>query len=208
MTINQIIPWESLETRSASLLLLAGLIQLVNVTLQVLPRVSDLAVPELVRDLILVSAGIVALVGLLGLVPRLKKDVPRLARAGSVFAVLGVIGLLAVAIAEPVHGADEPPAWFAPVLILYIVGYPLSFLLFGTASLRTNTVSRSVGSILILVFISSLFFFHLIPLPVEGLLVEIPAFIIGVGLAAAGYLLLGESTANRGNEASTEAAAR
>lgn len=209
MTSNQTIPWDSLEKRSAAAWLVAGGLQLILVAQFVLRAHTNLYAPELVRDFILGTAGILALIGLLGLVPRLRQKAPRLARAASITAALGIIGLLAVVIGEPVlksflGAGEEPPAWFAPILILYIIGVPLSFLLSGAASLRTATPSRRVGSILLLVFIAFLFFFHLIPLHVEGLLAQIPSFVIGIGFIAVGYLLRSKSLSSGRTEPSSD----
>lgn len=212
MTQKHTVPWESLEHRSASALLVAGGLHLVVVALNVLPIVSSLSPPELAGDLTLGATYVVAFTGLLGLVPRLREATPRLARAGSVLAGLATIGILAVAIGEPVLTAfgygEQPPPWFAPVALLYLIGGPLCFLLFGVASVRTDIPSRSVGAALLAVFVSLLFFFHLIPLPIEGLLAQLPASVIAVSLIAGGYRLRTASASPAKTEPSGETVTR
>jgi hypothetical protein len=188
MAANQTLPWESLAKWSATALIIAGLVQLFNLLLHTLPALIDLSPPELVRDLTLASAGIVALIGLLGFVPQLREAAPRLTRAGTLVAILALIGQFAIAVGEPLIGGETPPTWFLPFFLFHWILLPLSFLLFGAASVRTHTPSRGVGSILVLVFISFLFFHHMIPVHVEGVLAQIPSLVIGGGLIAAGYL--------------------
>lgn len=211
MTSNQTIPWDGLEKRSASAWLIAGGLQLLLVAQNVLRAHTDLYAPEFVGDFMLGTAGILALLGLLGLVPPLRQKAPRLARAASIAAALGMIGLLAVVIGEPVlksllGAGDEPPAWFAPVLILYIIGVPLSFLLSGTASLRTKTPSRRVGAVLLYLFVWFLVFFHLFPIYafIGGFSPRITELAIALGFIAVGYLLRSKSLSSGRTEPSSD----
>lgn len=208
VTPNSKVPWESLAKWSGTALIIAGLIQLFNLLLHTLPMLVDLSTPEVVRDVTLASAGIVAVIGLLGFVPRLQEAAPRLARAGTIVAVLGLIGQFAIAVGEPLIGGETPPTWFLPFFLFHWILLPVSFLLFGTAGFRTPTPSRSVGSILVLIFISFLFFHHIIPLHVDGLLAQIPSLVIGGGLIASGYLHHTEGTPDGSAEPSGEPATR
>lgn len=181
------IPWKALETHAAVLFLLGGLVQTINITLQILTRLGSLGIPEIARDVTLAVALILALLGLLGLAPGVRESYPRLTRAGSIFAGLGILGLLAVAIGEPILQGDEPPAWFAPVVLFYILGVPLSFLIFSIVTLRSNEGSRLTGVLLLVVFGAFLFFLHLIPIDVGRLLAQIPSLVIAAGFLALGY---------------------
>lgn len=200
--------WDSLAKWSATALIIAGFIQLINLLLHTLPTLIDLSTPELARDVTLAAAGSVALIGLLGFVPRLREKAPRFARAGTIVAILGLVGQLAIAVGEPLIGGETPPAWFMPLFLFHWLLVPLSFLLFGTASMHTHTPPRRVGSVLVLVFVSFLFFHHLIPLHVEGVLAQIPSLVIGGGLIAAGYLHHTETPPSGCTEPSSELAVK
>lgn len=209
MTLNHTIPWEWLEKQSAAAFLIAGGLKLLHVAQSLLLELSTFSIPELARDLSLAIALFFAVIGLLGFIPRFRDAMPRLARSASIIAVLALIGLLAVAIGEPLAeylqgGEPEQPVWFIPLFLLYFVGVPLSFLIFGSASVRSHSPSRIIGWILLLIFISFLFFFHIIPLFSTRLLTQIPASVIALGFLTVGYLLLADTALqSRHVEAST-----
>lgn len=211
--LEDTVPWDWLEKRRAAAFLLAGLLQLIVVALFVLRMETNLVVPELMRDLGLAAAQIPAFIALLGFVPELKEQLPRVARAGGIFAALAVIGILFVAVAEPVGQSlfglgEEPPVWMMPILLFYLVGGPLTVLIFAAAILRTGRPSRSIGAVFLVLFVSYLVFFHWIPLSVEGLLVQVPSFVIALGFLASGFLLRAESAERGRMDHSNESAVR
>lgn len=189
MAANSPVPWESLERRSQLAFILAGVFLLLNVVLNNLSAIAGTPAPEWTIDIVILSGSIAGLLGLLGLSPRLKSPSPRLTRAGNLIVALGALGILAIAIGKYVLEGEKPPVYLQPLQLFYIIGIPLSFLLFGAACVRTRVPSRSVGLSLLTVFVASLFFFHLIPLDVSGFLTSIPSLVFGVASLATGVLL-------------------
>lgn len=94
----------------------------------------------------------VALVGLLGLYPKLADWRPPVARGGAVFIVLGVVGatILAVANLGQLTGmlADQP-AWVTAFNFPLLAGVVLGFGTFGIASLWSGTRPRILGLLLL-----------------------------------------------------------
>lgn len=91
-----------------------------------------------------------AFLGLLGLYPELVKQQPWLSRAAGVFALLGAVmfGLSFVTVGLPgvafLFGVAEPFA------LLNFAGLLFGFLLFGLATLRSDTHPRRLGVLLVL----------------------------------------------------------
>ncbi len=95
---------------------------------------------------------LLAFVGLLGLYPGLVERVPWNSRAGAVFAGVGVVGATVTAVANLGQLAGmtgEPPAWFAALNLLLLVGIVPGFLTFAVAVLRTDVRARTLGLLLL-----------------------------------------------------------
>lgn len=96
---------------------------------------------------------LLAFVGLLGLYPGLAERGPRIGGAGAVFASVGVLGAAVTAAANLGQLAGmtgEPPAWFAALNLLLLVGIVPGFLTFGVGVLRTDARSRTLGLLLLM----------------------------------------------------------
>lgn len=197
MSTTDMIPWKSLEGVGPVAFSLGGLAILVDVILQLVPSGS---VPGWVNILLGLGGIWVVLIGLIGFYPLVAESAPRLALGGVVTSAIGwvvlTVGLgwgIILDLTNQTTIAEGPPLGpqiFMSALVLAL----LSFLLYGVASSRTNTPSRTIGFALLLPFVAFLvllaFFFggNLYGIePPEGV---IPALF---GLAALGMIAVGYS---------------
>lgn len=150
--------WESVEQQSQMAFLVAGVLLLGYAILQGLNTFGGVDFPSAVLVVYGGIALLVPVVALLGLYPRLRNHTPRLALAGVVTTVLS--GLLTLALLLQVailtfqmgrlpEIPADAPAWTGAALLLGFLLLAVSFLLFGIASLRTSTVSRTVALLLL-----------------------------------------------------------
>lgn len=146
---------------------------------------------------------LVAMVGVLGLYPRLSDRAPRLSLVGVVFTVIGavatssVLGWLASAtLTRAGYPAipEEQPAWILAAFFIVFPTLSLGFLLMGIASLRTDVLSQTVSRLLL---VPGLAWMGLIVANVVlpsgqylGLLAYVPA---SLALLAIGYFLRTDS---------------
>jgi hypothetical protein len=113
--------------------------------------VTELA-PRPAVDVFGPAGWVAAFVGLLGLYPAVGDRSPKLARAGALLAVIGLVGGTVTAVAnlgQLVGAIPEPPAWFAALNLLLVLGIVPGFLAFAVAVLRTGADSRTVGILLL-----------------------------------------------------------
>jgi len=149
--------------------------------------------------------------GLLGLYPGLADESPLLARAGSVFAVLGAVGFTMLFVTGVTQVAGmAPPAWPDPLQILNIAGILLGFLLFGVASLRTDAHARTLGVLLLMP--SLVFAVNFVRVAVLGAWSPswAPALLGGLqalAMLSIGYVLRAESVSHESAERPTDTAA-
>jgi len=147
--------WESLNQRSPAAFLISGGLLLASPVTKGFTLVADVSPPGWLVALFVFPALVTALAGVLGLYPKLVKQTPRLALAGSVIAVVAASGLsllfgwilashLVPSLAELTGTA--PPGW---VFLSMMVLIPTGFALFGVASLRATIHSRSIGLLLL-----------------------------------------------------------
>lgn len=197
---------ESLNARSTALFGIGGLLFIIAAAFDV----ANIAVG--IQDLrrgvgqAFIAAGwIAALIGLLGLYPRLAEQSRWLARAGGVFAVIGVVGFVGNGATALVAFVREvPPQETFPVFVLVgtligvLIGSILGFVSFSIASLRSGVHSRTIGILLVVptLFVITNFFILSaigVPMPRPS---EVTVFILS-GLAltmlAIGYLLRTET---------------
>lgn len=179
---------ESLAKWSATAFIVAGLARLLNVALQNLDMFMEATSPEWSRDLTLLIAFGAAYIGLFGLYPQVANRSPRLARGGVWLAAFAGVAILASIIGKYATGQPEPPGLLKALPLVYLIGTPLSFLLFGVASWRTRTPSRTVGLLLLGVVAAFI-------LLVAGifseiiLLARLSALVFVVAMLATGYVL-------------------
>ena len=145
------IAWRSLERwRAGAFVGSAGLFA-VFALLWGAAAVTNVA-PRPTVDVFGPAGWVLGFVGLLGLYPGLTEAAPRASRAGAVFATVGVVGAAITAVVNlgQLTGiTGEPPAWFAVLNLLMLVGIVLGFLTVGVAVLRTSVELRSLGLFLL-----------------------------------------------------------
>lgn len=148
---------ESLERRSASAFLGAGVLILASLVVPVgLNSVTDWS---WVSGLVLIALAVVSVaVGLFGLYPRVNDRTPRLALAGvgaasvAGVAALGLIVLAGIAVGNKTDlglTVGNPMRVFVLVGLLMAGGFSLGLLLFGVAIWQTEGAARTVGGLLI-----------------------------------------------------------
>lgn len=160
--------WDSLEQRSTTLFRVGGVMFIIAAVFDVaniLVGLEDLR--RGVGQAFIAAGWIAALTGLLGLYPRLADRSRRLASAGGVFAVIGVVAFVgngATALVAFVR--DVPPTEAFPMFILVgtivgvLIGAILGFISFSIVSLRSDVYSRLLGLLLLIptLFIITNFF--------------------------------------------------
>lgn len=142
-------PLETLERWSPTAFLVAGVLLVAfaaSVGLEVFMGVSG---PQ---AFVSIPGFLAALIGLLGLYPKLAEQSPRLARASVVVVALALVGFFVnftwVVALTAMNGIDAgtPPE---PVILLTVLLTILGFILFGVTGLRANTLSRTGGLLLL-----------------------------------------------------------
>lgn len=140
--------WESIEDRSQTLFLLAGVLLVAYATFNGVHAFTGI-VYESVENVFGPAGFVLGFLGLLGLYPRLADRSPRLARLGAVCAALGAVAFSVFVVANlgEIAGvlSAEPPAWAVVFVALAAVGMLPGYLSVAVASLRTDGHSRSVG---------------------------------------------------------------
>lgn len=152
--------WESLEQWRATAFLIGGAIFVLDAALLAV-HMSMGTEPAALGQAFVGASWTAAFIGLLGFYPSLADRSRWLARAGSVFAVIGAITMAAMAVTSlgyftgVLSGELEAVAmFFLPPVFLGIV---LGFGLFGVASLRTDVYSWRVGALFLLLPMTFLF---------------------------------------------------
>jgi hypothetical protein len=191
--------WRPLEQRTKTVFLVAGVILLGYAVSKAIYTFTDVTAIG-AFDVTFGGTGLlVAMVGLLGLYPRLRDGAPRLSFAGVAATVIGAVGTLAVlgwvasaTLLREGYPAipEEAPAWTVAALFIVFITLALGFLLFGATSLRTDVFSQTIGRLLVVpglawigLIVSNLF---LPPGQYLGLLAYVP---ISLALLAIGYCL-------------------
>lgn len=174
-----------LESKSRVLFLVAGVLLVVYAALNGLKAFSGMDYPILRDSVVRLAGYIIGFVALLGLYPSLADRSPKLARAGAVFAVLGIIGwlvdgLVGTTQSLAVYLGADPPAWTAAFGLLIILGYVLGYVSVGIATLRTGVRSQVLGLLLLMPgIIIVLMLAHI----AAGYASEQTAFVISAGQA-------------------------
>lgn len=152
--------WESLEQWRAMAFMVGGAIFVVDTALLVV-QMSAGTGPSAFGQALVGASWTAAFIGLLGFYPSLVHRSRWLARAGAVFAVVGVITMAAMAATMFGYATDilsgDPGGvtmYFLPGVFLGVV---LGFGSFGVASLRSSMYARSVSLLLLLLPLTFLF---------------------------------------------------
>ena len=148
----------SLEQRSTTLFHIGGFMFIIAAAFDVANILVGLEGLRAGVGQAFIAAGwIAALVGLLGLYPKLADRSRWLARAGGVFAVIGVIGFVGNGVTALIAFVrDLPPTEAFPMFVLIgiiigvLIGSILAFVSFSIASLRSDAHSRVIGLLLLI----------------------------------------------------------
>lgn len=199
MSFVDSVPGEWLEQWNSMAFVGSGVAWLLLILLAVVNMSTGVSVPTWLIPAFLVVGLLAAYVGLLGFYPTVKDTAPRLSLAGlgatAVAATLVVVALLYTITTSSF--TDGPPSPGFPLIILSTI---LGFLLLGTASVRTDAPSRTVGYLLIVPAVAWLgdivYVVVISAVGVEAIagipLVVIPmagVVIASVAMVATGYLL-------------------
>jgi hypothetical protein len=201
--------WRWLETRSATLFLIAGMLTTIYATAHGI----EAAMAMVLEPNPFEFGYVVGFLGLLGLYPTLAGRSPWLARVGAMAAVLGAVALSAFTL---IHLADlvglvssDPaaaPSWFGVFKPLALIGFVGGYLALGIASLRADVYSRTVG---LLLLAPGIIVVWMIWTMVAGYADELTAFVVSAGEAMAhlalGVTLRTESSATDRAESATDA---
>lgn len=195
-----------LERRSETVFLAAGVILLGYAVSKGVYTVTDVTAIG-AFDVAFGGTGLlVAMLGLLSLYQPLRDSAPRLSLAGVVVTVIGTVATLAIlgwlASATLLSAGypaipEEQPAWAIPALATAFITISLGFFAFGTASLRTDVLSKPVGRLLLvpgLAWLGLLVANIVLPAHLVGQYLGILAYVpISFALLAIGYLLRTEA---------------
>lgn len=207
MVSNTNFPWDSLEKRNAGVFLFAGVMAFSYAILKGLKAYAGL---EVVTVFDVIWGGFVLLVpviALLGLYPLLQGETPRLSVAALAATMIAGIAIVAIQLqliftTLTMEGYPEipgdGPAWPVFALFLTFVTLSLGFLLSSLAARRTEVVSPTVASLLVVPFLGWIgLIVANIVLPSGDYLGMFAYAPIGVALLAVGYLLRVEVPSER-----------
>lgn len=140
--------WRSLERRSPTLFLVAGVVLVAYAALNGLEAFT----PATFDQKIFEAGYILGFLGLLGQYPRVTKGRPWLARAGAVAAVLGLVAFTVFTASNLAGlagvGSGDPPGWIV-FTVMAATGFVVGYLAVGVAVLRSGAYSRTVGLLLL-----------------------------------------------------------
>lgn len=145
--------WKWIERRSAKAFLIGGLLMAVDAVLVTANIVTGTEQLLLLGQAFVGVAWTAALLGLLGVYPRLADRSRWLSRAGAVFAVIGVIVFATMSVTVLVYYAGIPVGEYSDIGQFFIpgvlIGSVLAFITFSAASLRTDVHSGTFGILLL-----------------------------------------------------------
>lgn len=201
--------WRILESWSSTAFLIAAVLLFVFVVLTGVTAFTNLLGHVPMIGAALVGSGllglVVAVVGVLGLYPRLREPAPWLSRAalgalgGALTGVIVVIGTIAVV--GPPEAPGDVPSFVPPIFIISGLLIMLGIASIAAASIRTRVPSRRVG--ILLVVPVAVLLWHYAALPVFGsqpLLDVLDYTIISAAFLTIGYRLRTETVSNTSTE--------
>lgn len=204
-----------LETWDARAFFGGGVMFVVAAALNVFALVTGAERVSLMVGEAFIAAGwFGGLVGLLGVYPVLADRSRWLTRAGAVFAVIGAVTTVVLAVGSLVAfvqsgGVGDLPVPFVFLFPGLVLGSLLAFVSFGVASLRSDVHSRTVGVLLLvpaLVFFTNFFVLPVVggtgPAPPETIFGVTSA--LALAMLAIGYVLRTGDVSAGGVEPTTE----
>lgn len=188
MLIDDTVPWGVLERWAAPALVLAALAASGSEAFHHLELAGVLTTPVWVSALLTNLTYGAAMVGLLGIYPRVVDDAPRLMRAGLVTVGVVLVSVVAANAGRVLFGLDGPMIAMLVVSVAFYASTTIAFLLFGVACTRSSSLSRTLGVLLLVVALARVLVF------VGGILgltwpLEVGAVLFILPLLTVGYLL-------------------
>ncbi len=181
MVGGNISPWNSLEQWSSTAFLIGGVILIGSAALAGYDVINGTDVRLPLGQAFIGAGWAVALIGLLGLYPRLADRSRWLARAAAAFTVIGILGygvMSVVSFAAFAGFLGSELETIAPLFLpVVLIGTLLTFPLMSAASFRTDTYSQPVNILLLappVIFLVNVF----TPTPAEVVFVIVVALII------------------------------
>jgi hypothetical protein len=151
---------EPLEGARAVAFVIGGAIFVADVAL-LASHVAAGTEPAAFAQSLVGAAWTASFIGLLGTYPSLSSGSRWLARIGAVFAVIGGITMAVMALASLGYSAGLLDGTLSDVVMLFLPGVSLGivfgFGLFGVVILRTETYSRTVGLLFLVLVLTFLF---------------------------------------------------
>lgn len=163
--------WQSLEKGRERAFYAGGVMFVIAAALNVLAIVAGAERLSLMVGEAFIAAGwFGGLIGLLGLYAVLADQSYWLSRAGAVFAVIGAVTFIVLAVASLVAYVNGGGVGDLPIPFIYlfpgvVIGSFLAFISFSAASLRSDVQSRGFGILLLipaLVFFTNFFILPMI----------------------------------------------
>lgn len=137
--------WKSLERRSATAFLVAGVLFLIAAANNSISVFNEGYDPSVISPLLLLIGLVAAFIGAIGLYPQLREQASQLAGLSLTVIVLSTVGVIALiiwAMANVAGMAAEPNPTLALVTLALMI---LAFALVGVTVLRTDAYPRRVG---------------------------------------------------------------
>lgn len=198
-------PWELLEKRSPTAFLAAGVLFFGFVVASVISGFTDIG-----GSWVLIAEGgtgilglVVAIVAVVGLYPKLRDRAPYMS-LGAVLAFVASVAGLIIAVGWRINAPSVPMA-LTLLFSLSVLLIALGFLLFAVACLRTQTPSRTVGSLLLVPVV--MWIWHYAAFAMFGsnyLLTVIDYVVITTAFLAIGYHLRTMDQSTEQNERTPE----
>lgn len=144
--------FEPLTSRSPTLFLVAGVLLVGYATFNGVHAFTGVEY-ESIENVFGPAGFALGFLGLLGLYPTLRDQNPRLARAGAVCAVLGMIAFSVFVVANlgEIAGVvpKEPPSWAVFFVAQAAIGMLVGYVAFAVATVRSDVHSRMLGLLLL-----------------------------------------------------------
>lgn len=156
MPRNGTIPWNAFERWAATALVLAALARFGTDAIHHLVLAGYLTAPPVwVSGVLTNLTYVAAMIGLLGISPRVADGSPRLVQGGLVAIGIVFASVVAANIGRIFFGPPDGPTIVVLVVSISFYAFTtIAFLLFGAASVRTPSLSRAVGVPLLVVALS------------------------------------------------------
>jgi hypothetical protein len=156
---------EALERRTSALFLVGAAMFVVSAVLNGVQIVASAERLVMIGEAFIASGWIAGLLGLLGLYPGLADRNRWLSRGGAVFAVIGILAFVVLAVVSLYGYAAGYDLGNFPIPVVFFipgvfVGSLLAFVSFSGACLRSDAHSRRVGLLLLVpsaIFVTNLF---------------------------------------------------